>query len=828
MDIVVHGTKGGRQIFTPKKLGGLLDVNSDSSKASAIGKEAYALRFIDKTIIFSKYKIIRDVRGDKRTGFLAFSLFLPNDKKLSGSDVLSFLNEVSEEYCKKYIPENDNNLKDVREDWAFLERFAEKYKAMLRPVSSEDIEYLLSGSQDDAFIYYENDEKLQSYFDAPFQDLYSQYRQVLFVNEELKDKPENPLNALRHSEDNLSGKIDLENPKYKLIFDQTTTKDVRIDVKVNRVARRSNSIIRRKDQLEINWSKPYCKPITMHGSLTEITNEFIDVNSAVGTVKVKNIMLDALVKTISFNVKDWKGNLVSDAKIICKSHTSEKVVENNQVTFKGEDFGKRWSVSASKDRIFSDDRLINFEKEVPGDAGSVDIVLNKHELKITVHEGSKDGDVIKDCRINKKEFIGNEIEKTHKISIESREHQSCCFDYHPLKSEINQHVVLQKRQSLTKPIPAHSYYVSAGEHGTLKGGDSCISNHKNGKDVRHCIVPNKGYKFTRFEEQVGTLVAQYEKKRYFCQNKKIIAGSLVGVLAVGFGIWLFFFLLGKDEIEQTQEPGVDHIMAYIKGSSLILDTLKGYKGTLNEGASEEVLRSIDSAIKKRESINKLGISELESYYFYPEQQKLKDAIDKVQSSQYDFKKRFGDVSTWSLDQIADSIVSVSLSDKQFADSETVDELVVEEKKKRGWGKEEDEMEVKVPVQTEQKKTDNSAPENTNDSKGIIQELQSDKISKSNLEKLNSEENAEYKKSINLYIKFWDLVTKENVQKSDFDDLKRDVIKDKYLKSSKLKEFLDNICKDARTFSNKYKKKSSSIKRSPLLTLEKLNRDLSSR
>jgi hypothetical protein len=81
MDIVVHGTKGGYEIFTPKKLGGLLDVNSDGSKTSAIGQEAYAIRFVEKTIIFSKYKIIRDVRGGKRTGFLAFSLFLPNNKK---------------------------------------------------------------------------------------------------------------------------------------------------------------------------------------------------------------------------------------------------------------------------------------------------------------------------------------------------------------------------------------------------------------------------------------------------------------------------------------------------------------------------------------------------------------------------------------------------------------------------------------------------------------------------------------------------------------------------------------------------------------------------
>ena len=407
MDIVVHGTKGGRHIFTPKKLGGLIDVNSDASKTSAIGQEAFALRFVENAIIFSKYKIIRDVRGDKRIGFLGFSLFLPINKRLNGIDIISILDDVSREYCKKYIPENDNNLKDVKEEWAFLGHLIEEYKTKLPPVSAEDIENPLSGTKDDAFIYYDNDEKLQKYFDAPFQDEYSQYRQVLFIKEEFKEKPENPLNALRHSEDNLSGKIDLENPKYKLLFNQRTNKGVRIDVEVNKVIRLSNSKIRRKDELKISWSKQFCKIVTKTGKWNEIGNEFIDVNSISRTVTVNEIVPPDEIKTISFNLKDWNGNSVYDASLICKYAGIEKTVENNnRLAFKGEELRNYWTVSASNNRYYSAERLIEFAKDCPGETGNIDIVLNKHSLKkqkVKVLDESN-GDVINNFNLSKTEL----------------------------------------------------------------------------------------------------------------------------------------------------------------------------------------------------------------------------------------------------------------------------------------------------------------------------------------------------------------------------------------------------------------------------------------
>jgi len=220
MDIVVHGTKRGCKIFTPKKLPGLLNVTPDNSKAAAMGQQAYDIRFTADYAIFSKYKIIRDVRDNKRTGFVAFSLFLTNSEKLSGADIMTLLNQVSDEYCKRYVV--DNNLDDVIEKWDFLERILGEYKTKLRTISFDNANALQSGSKDAAFIYFKDTDELQHYFDAPFQAEYGDYRQIFFVAEELRNKPQNPLNALRHSDCDLTGKIDLgkEIDEFKFVGDE--------------------------------------------------------------------------------------------------------------------------------------------------------------------------------------------------------------------------------------------------------------------------------------------------------------------------------------------------------------------------------------------------------------------------------------------------------------------------------------------------------------------------------------------------------------------------------------------------------------------------------
>jgi hypothetical protein len=789
MDIVVHGTKGGRQIFTPKKLGGLLDINSDTSNASAIGGEAYAIRFLEKSIIFSKYKIIRDVRGDKRTGFLGFSLFMPNNYKLTGADIINLLNKVSEEYCRRYIPDRDNNLKDVRENWDFLDRILEEFKVKLRPVLDDDIENLLSDTKDDAFIYYENDEKLKKYYDAPYQDEYSPYRQVLFIQEGLKDKPENPLNALRHSDDNLTGKIDLENPKYKLLYNQTAKGGVRIDVKVNGITRSKKSKVRRKDELEMSWSKLYCETITKRGRWNEISNEFIDVNDSSETVSIKEIMLPDKTKTIIFDIKDWIGNPVFDAHIICKNNNELKTVINNKVIFQGDDLGKRWTVSASRNNFLSEKKQINFEKDCQGASCVIKIDMNKHELNIIAHEGNLYGDIIPNDNINKNktEFIGSEIEESHKIVVSCRGFDSYSFFYCPAKDENPKHISLQKRQHPYGNTITDLYYVNPGKHGTLKGeyGSVYSSKKRDGSDVKHLIVPHKGYRFTRFKTQDDTHIAQYEKKKYFYQNPKFIAGSIVGAVLLAFGISAWYYSFNK--VQPEQMPDISHVQAYIEGNTLILNTLISYKNI--QGIEQtEVSKSLDSAIKKRELINTMNFTELKKISYYPSQKKFKTAIENIDSAKYnDVKNRLVNISSWSLNQIADSINAASILAKPATENKP---QVKPEQKNEQSPKEK--IQPAKPDQNREQ-TQLSPPGKIDNTSQIIQYLKGDELKKDVLKEYINDAriNVTLKKSLQLCLKFWELDGSKNNSYSSF---QQQINNDANFKNSMLKSFVDDMYK----------------------------------
>jgi hypothetical protein len=213
MNIVIHGTKGGREIFFPKNksIAGLFDINSDSPKGSAIGQQTYAIRSFDNNIIYSKYKIIRDVSGDKRTGFIGFSLFLPHNENLPSKDIITFLDTISKQYSDLYL--DNNNLEQVVESWDFLQEINKQYQPKIRK-NSFSTGYntyswyndgdlipgtIKSGVKDDAIIYYRDTIDLQKSWEKGFMQHYSPYRQILFVSEKLRGDVSNPLNAIRNS-----------------------------------------------------------------------------------------------------------------------------------------------------------------------------------------------------------------------------------------------------------------------------------------------------------------------------------------------------------------------------------------------------------------------------------------------------------------------------------------------------------------------------------------------------------------------------------------------------------------------------------------------------
>jgi hypothetical protein len=217
IEVSVTAVKGGfRELYKTPNLSQSVarEIRSDSGSGFSLGKEAFSMFTVVNGVVFSKCRIVTDGMGGQRIGNVNISLFIPSTQKLSGKNIVELLNKLLDTYCEEYV--QDNNLGNIIEDWTFVTALTSQYENSLRTVSAGDGENSQQGTGEAAYVYYSSNEELQKYFDAPFQKEYAPYRQIFFVEQQYENAPENPLNALRHDANaNLTGKIELENPKYK-------------------------------------------------------------------------------------------------------------------------------------------------------------------------------------------------------------------------------------------------------------------------------------------------------------------------------------------------------------------------------------------------------------------------------------------------------------------------------------------------------------------------------------------------------------------------------------------------------------------------------------
>ena len=627
MKIVIHGTNGGYHIFTVDKEK-LFDARPDSNKVGSIGQQAYSINYNESNIVFSKYKIIRDVVGDKRTGNVAFSLVIPHTKKLSGEDVLAVLDELSNDFCNKHI-ENDN-LDNFREDWALVSAIKNQFENKLKPNDEE----LQSGIADPAFLYYESNATLQKYFDAPYQEKYNVYKQIFFVEKNLEGKPENPLNALRHDPNaNLTGEIDLEDQPYTIKEFHGQGKDgVIIEIWANNSKRNNKDKIKKKDKIRIKYSKnKFYIPIDEIGYLLDNKiSQYIIVDE--NKLKIKN---DVELRKVEYNItcelKGGNGNNVYDAIITCRNEYSsqEKKITGTVIKFEGEEAKNRWTVSAKRGDWISKSVTITPENQ----SGTLKLDLSEpKKVKFTVQTENglesnysiqisnkttqpKDGEV---------EFIGDEIDAKWQILVSLRDYETEHFVYHPAKDENPRHVHLKKKTSI----------------GT--GQQTGAEKPKEGISTKSPV--------------------QKAPKLWYSNVPRSVWIFLI-IAIVTSGVFLLIKPVGNEGVEDIAKTKISNqINSYVDGIDLNRDTLNEYKRkhcdsstfipsdikekswwqklwpfgsdeeskTINESTGiPEYFSKIDNAIAIRNAIDLGKIDTLKTMKFSENQKNFKNAIDSI-------------------------------------------------------------------------------------------------------------------------------------------------------------------------------------------------------
>jgi hypothetical protein len=352
MDIFIYGTKGGAQIFhqTSQEVASLFSDCRKSGIGKNLGKVAFSIEYTKKGVAYTKWIIVDDVvRGS--IGFIAFAIEIENGKKLVSKDLLALLDILLRTYRDKYLTDSFE-IKEISVDWSFVKDLRDNYQTKL--ALTESIGFHTPGSKDEAFIYYSSEEELQKYFDVPYQDDYNEYKRVFFINEKYKGREENPLKALRHSEEaDLTDRKILENIDYQISI-LSGVSGISTTVTNAGVPVQKGSLVHPEDSLTINFSKRYHDDESIPGTLKQLKESGdgrvkVNENNTKLTITPPNF-LDPHTHVINFQIENSNGQKLEDFRIALKSIASgrTKHIQNEKAKFVGDELGEKWELLVDK------------------------------------------------------------------------------------------------------------------------------------------------------------------------------------------------------------------------------------------------------------------------------------------------------------------------------------------------------------------------------------------------------------------------------------------------------------------------------------------------
>lgn len=550
MEIVVHGNNDGyEKLYSTKEGIGYIvlnDIRKVARNDKQLGHSAFTLAFVENGYIISKYKVVKDALRNNTKGFIAFSLFFPSNRELDGGSIILLLNEISAIYSDKYISGNRMNRGEgqpINEDYSFVLEIMSKYSDHEKLFNEKKLSSTNNGKY--AYIYYPFEYKdtdsnvcianLEELLDAPFQDEYTNYEQIIFIDKKYEGTEECPLyNPI--PEYNLTGKIDINNPIYTLNISPNAK------VKVNGFSIQSCNKIRLKDDLEILFSKRYFKDKKVEGELRNIDPTYLNIDKVNKIVTIRDIQLEPITHRFTIETKDINGKPLSGVNLMVTNKDGEKKLTSSPIIRTEEQLKDQWYVEGKKGNMISEPvrisigkesimltlietRIVNY-KVYRGTVGADLFLDNEFSIKVT--------DVKKPPNDGKITFVRKEIDKRHTITVTANGYETESFEYIPGKDHSNDiHLAL---------IKIKSYNIDIGDHGVKTSLCPELSQHSKGGDIpSRAIKPQKGYVFTgwKLNGSKDTLMAQYKKKKILDSRLILIGIYIIGLCVIGFMGWKY-------------------------------------------------------------------------------------------------------------------------------------------------------------------------------------------------------------------------------------------------------------------------------------------------
>jgi hypothetical protein len=710
MEILIHGTKDGYKILFkttefPKVFSiGELRLEGVENNRATVGSDFFSISFSHNGCIISKGICVWDeVR--RAIGNIIFSIYIPNGKQLIGSEVKTLLDELCGKYVFEFI--TDGNISNKQEDWSLFESIANQYA--LQTNSSDDIENYQLGKGEAAYIYYQDEIELLKYLDKPYQREYSAFKQVFLVDNKFNKKEENPLNVIRHDmSGNLTGKKVLENMPFKLNYESKN--GVKIEVYVNGNLAKINSNIKPNDDVEIIWSKPYCKTENSpKEKLKDSINNF-DLDRIGNKVSVKNKDLNPIIYPFELNYPNI--NIHKNDEIDLYFNGNIRKVENNTLNITEEELQNKCHVKAKKGNLTSAVKEIRINSDK-----TIELVLKEPKLvKFVIHDEFEYPKYNCTIQIKNKHiqpvngevlFEGDEISKEWNVRISNSGYDHIDYPCLPENVKDDIHLTLHKKQnSQQKPI----------EQTIIKTETPWY------KETRNILWFLMGLVIIASSYSIYFFEFKEESTVYPIENSNYTNG----------------IELKKEKLDEIKK---DCNKSNKETEKSLFEKLWPFEA--NENGNQENnnqnCNGIENAIAIREAINLGNIDILKGMKYSDEQSVFKEAIIRIQKENIKLISdtlRLNKVSDLNLNEVADRI------------DKALKELMRDSTNKEAIKKE---TITQIPDEPTEKSTPINQPKVKKESKPV--ETKQENVNKNNFEK-----------------EFYKLIKKEDVKQIEFENL----------------------------------------------------------
>lgn len=819
MKILIQGRLGGHRTLYPKSApkefssieGDMHTLNAKNSEL-LYNKIFYTLAIVEDGYIYGKYIIGRDVER-KYLGEIGIAVFVPKQKKIAGKDVKELLDQLIELYKDNYMEDGYKIINpSTNYDWELFTAKVDEYNKKL----SENNNFMFFSGKPDkepAFTYYKTESDLIEYLDNPYQDEYRGYKQILLIDEKLKGVPEF-LESFKNTGNEVNPDID------NVYFNLKNYPLKGVDIKVNDKslsAENGQYILRANDKLTITYQKDkrYYEPIKKEGQLVDKDSEihsYIKEEPRLPLISIDDSPLEELeekTKTIEFKIKDRNNDSIKDAKVLCKSEYGQiREAEDNKITFKGEEIINSYEVSAELDKNnYSRSRSMTpYEENEP-----IVLKLQEHKkIEIRAIEESS-GDFYNDAKITIKgkktientssfEFVDNEIDEECEAEVEYSDKNYRFYGkkkFFPKKEKSDISIKMQKTE-----IPK-KYEIDAGEKGEktekcpkyykLKLKDKKESYTKEeaeqifGFESAHIKV-KRGHELDSFEiEGEETLKAKYKKKKFWSWRNVLLIFILLVLGAFVCLKWEYVKkyvpCLFKSEKSELKKQATPNEVGQVNSDSLVTPISDTFSVINNEGDSLDLESEVRSPeVRSPEEPNKKEpVKRAQRLPKKVEPENITEYLEKSNAFEKDSIDEYYRVS-----DLTDSLNnSLRLVKNFIASGYQNGEKFKKNVKKHKFLKNNpniNEWVNKVCKEAENKKQE------TNADKEIIKKIKGNSFNKKDLENFkNKASNKKLKTSIKLCLKFWEL---DATPGNSYYSYKIELNKDKYLKDSKLKKFVD--------------------------------------